>query len=124
MKIACATDDGIHFVSRHFGDANYYNIYDLKDGKYVLVNQIVNTSEEEKQHSDPLKAKNIVALLKENNVDVGLSKAFGPNIVRIKNFITPIIVSVEDIQTGLMQLKKYYTEVEKAMAEKNYLIIK
>ncbi|MFO7886843.1 MAG: NifB/NifX family molybdenum-iron cluster-binding protein [Eubacteriales bacterium] len=124
MKIACATDDGINFISRHFGDANYYYIFELIDGDFVYVDKITNNSEEEKQHADPVKAKSIVKLLKEQNVDVGLAKVFGPNILRIKNIITPVIVSVDDIQSGLMQLKKSYSQVKEAAVSKEYLKIK
>jgi|SRR6056297_753386 len=124
MKIACATDDGINFISRHFGDANYYYIFELIDGDFVYVDKIRNNSEEEKQHADPVKAKSIVKLLKEQNVDVGLAKVFGPNILRIKNIITPVIVSVDDIQSGLMQLKKSYSQVKEAAVSKEYLKIK
>ncbi len=124
MRVACATDDGINFVSRHFGDAKYYYIFELIDDDYVFVEKITNTSDEEKQHADPLKAKNILALLKEQNVEVGVAKMFGPNIVRIKNVITPVIVSVEDIQTGLEQLKEFHAEIERSIAAKKHLVIK
>lgn len=29
LTIACATDDGVNFINRHFGDADYYYIYNL-----------------------------------------------------------------------------------------------
>jgi predicted Fe-Mo cluster-binding NifX family protein len=124
MRVACATDDGIHFISRHFGDAKYYLIYDLVDGEYVLSNKISNTSEEEKQHADPVKAKSIVSLLREQDVEVGVARVFGPNMVRIKKMITPVIVSVDDIGVGLEKLKEYNSEVEKAMLAKEHLVIK
>lgn len=124
MRVACATDDGINFISRHFGDANYYYIFDLIDGDFVYVDKVINTSEEEKQHADPVKAKSILKLLKEKNVEVGLAKVFGPNIVRIKNVITPVIISVDDIQSGLIHLKESYSKVNEAAISKEHLIIK
>ncbi|MBN2261229.1 MAG: dinitrogenase iron-molybdenum cofactor biosynthesis protein [Clostridiales bacterium] len=104
MIIACATDDGKKFIERHFGDADYYVIYELIDGKFVMIDRIVNTTEEEEQHADPVKAKGILDLLHEKNVQVGITKVFGPNIKRIKKHIVPVLVSSDDIEEGLKKV--------------------
>jgi predicted Fe-Mo cluster-binding NifX family protein len=116
MIIACATDDGKQFISRHFGDANYYFIFKLEHNTFVHIDTVVNTTEEEKQHADPNKAKSIVDLLKEKNIDVAITKVFGPNIKRIKKHFVPVLVSVDDINSGLSRLKKSLELVNESIA--------
>jgi predicted Fe-Mo cluster-binding NifX family protein len=106
MIIACATDDGEHFISRHFGDANYYYIFTFENGVFTHIDTVTNTTEKEQQHADPIKAKSIVTLLNEKNIDVAVSKVFGPNIKKIKNHFVPVLVSVDDIESGLLKLKE------------------
>ncbi|OPL08883.1 MAG: dinitrogenase iron-molybdenum cofactor biosynthesis protein [delta proteobacterium ML8_F1] len=108
MIIACATDDGTHFMDRHFGDALYYDLYELSAGGFHFLERIDNTTEEEEGHADPKKARGIVNLLKERGVEAGLTKVFGPNIKRIKKQILPILISEEVIEAGLEKVMKNY----------------
>lgn len=116
MIIACATDDGKNFIDRHFGDADYYMIYELTKGKFVLIDQIVNTSGEEKQHADPVKAKGIIDLLLEKKVQVSLTKVFGANINKVKKHIVPIIISTDDINSGLEKVLENINMIEDQIA--------
>ncbi len=84
IKVAFATDDGKSFMGRHFGDAEHYYIYEIDNNNANFIKKIDNTTEEEKMHADPKKAKGITSLLNEENVNVVVSKVFGPNINRIK----------------------------------------
>lgn len=115
MIVACATDDGKGFISRHFGDAQQYEIYQWNDNQFNYLKTISNTSEEEEGHADPKKAKHIMDLLLESNVDVGLTKVFGPNIKRIKLRLVPVLISTDDIEAGLAVLKDHFTEVSEAI---------
>lgn len=115
MIIACATDDGKSFVSRHFGDAEQYEIYEWRNNQFDHLKTIVNTSEEEEGHADPKKAKNILNLLLEAKVDVGLTKIFGPNIKRIKERLVPVLVSSDDIEQGLAVLEAHLEVVSQAI---------
>ena len=101
MIIAVATDDGKKTIERHFGDAEYYNIYELVNGKFQLIDRIANTTEEEEMHADPVKAKGIAELLVEKNVEVGITKVFGPNIKRVKKHFVPVLVSKETVEESL-----------------------
>ncbi|MCK5764113.1 MAG: dinitrogenase iron-molybdenum cofactor biosynthesis protein [Clostridiales bacterium] len=101
MIIAVATDDGKKTIERHFGDAEYYNIYELVNGKFQLIDRIANTTEEEEMHADPVKAKGIAELLVEKNVEVGVTKVFGPNIKRIKKHFVPVLISKETVDESL-----------------------
>jgi predicted Fe-Mo cluster-binding NifX family protein len=101
MIVACATDDGKHFMDRHFGDAEYYDLYEVSEDTCRFIERIVNNTEEEEGHADPKKARGIVNLLKDRGVEAGLTKVFGPNIKRIKKQILPILTSEEAIEAGL-----------------------
>ena len=90
MKTAFATGDGESFTNRHFGDNDYYDIYDISESESRFIKRINNTAAaiEEKVHADPGKAKGVTGLLKKENVQVVVSKVYGPNIKRIrKNFV-------------------------------------
>lgn len=116
MIVACATDDGELFVSRHFGDASHYDLYEWCHDRFTYVTTIVNTSEAEKEHADPKKAKHIMDLLLEAHVDVGLSKHFGPNIKRVKERLVPVLVATDVIEEGLAEVQKHFEEVVEAIA--------
>ena len=72
LIVAFATNDGEHFMSNHFGDADYYHIYEIDPTSAKFIKVIENTTEEEDEeiHADPKKAKGISELLKEENVFV------------------------------------------------------
>lgn len=86
LLFAFATDDGTKFIDRHFGDANYYDIYEISSNESKFIKRINNTTEEDDEniHADPKKAGSIAKLLNAEKVQVVISKVFGPNIKRIK----------------------------------------
>jgi len=101
LLVACATDNGKNFVDRHFGDANYYNIYKISEKGFEYVKKVENTSEEEKIHADPKKAKGISGFLKKEDVKILVSKQFGANINRMKKKFVPVVVNTDMIEEGL-----------------------
>ncbi len=118
FKVAFATDNGKTFMSRHFGDAEYYYIYEIDNKNAEFIKKISNTTEEEEDvHADPKKAKGISNLLLEENVSVVVSKIFGPNIKRIKKKFVCIVVKDEELDTGIRKvcesIGKIYEEWEK-----------
>ena len=70
MKIAFATDNGKNFMDRHFGDAQYYDIYEIVKDKADFLKRIINTTEEDDEHihADPKKAKGVVNLFKDEEL--------------------------------------------------------
>lgn len=127
LKAAIATDNGKEFLDRHFGDAKYYLIFKIDKNGAELINKIANTSEEEKKHADPKKAKSILNLLKEEEVMVGVSKKFGPNIKRIKKHLVPIIINDQNIEDGILCLIDNYDEIMAAYkkgADRNHMVLK
>ena len=95
MKTAFATGDGKSFTNRHFGDNDYYYIYDISETESRFIKRINNTTVtiEEKEHADPAKAKGVTGLLKEENVKVVVSKVYGPNIKRIRNNFVCVLMN-------------------------------
>lgn len=127
IKIACATDDEIGLSRDHFGSARVYLIYELncETGEITFLEKIKNTTEEERDHGDPVKAKGVSELMKGIDVLVGL--AMGTNIARIRKKFVPVISRKKDIGETLEKLKKKVsnirTEMDKAMGEERTVII-
>jgi len=112
MKIAMATDDGENFIDRHFGDANMYKIYELRPDQVKYIKTIENTvDEEEKIHADPKKAKGIANLLKEEGVQLVASRAFGPNIKRIRKKFVCIVIGEYNLEKGLDLIQKNFDAI-------------
>jgi len=127
LKVAFATDDGKTFMGRHFGDARFYDIYELDEDRASFIKRIENTvDEEEDVHADPKKAKGISTLLLDEKVAVVVSKIFGPNIKRIKKKFVCIVVRDNEIDVGLKKIcnniEKIYIEWEKGKERKHILL--
>ncbi len=112
LKIAIATDDGNSLISRHFGDADNYYIYDLTAHNIQYVGTIKNSVDEEEGHADPKKAKSIAQLLKEEKVEVVVSKLFGPNIKRIIKQFSCVIVSTDDMHKAENLIQQNFTIIK------------
>jgi len=95
---AFATDDGKSFIDRHFGDANYYAIYEISKSEIKFIKKIKNETinYKEETHSDPKKAKGVAELLKNEKVTTVVSKIYGPNIKRIKKKFVCILMNDEN----------------------------
>jgi len=127
LRVAFATDDGKTFMGRHFGDARFYDIYELDGDQASFIKRIENTvDEEEDVHADPKKAKGISTLLLDEKVTVVVSKIFGPNIKRIKKKFVCIVVRDDEIDVGLKKIcnniEKIYIEWEKGKERKHILL--
>jgi predicted Fe-Mo cluster-binding NifX family protein len=108
--VACATDDGKRFIDEHFGNAKFYKIYKIDKENITFIKDIINTTDEEEEgvHADPVKARGIVGILKNENVQAGVSKRFGPNIVKVKKHFVPVVLKEEFIENGLEKVKNNY----------------
>lgn len=104
FRVAFATDDGKCFIERHFGDARFYDIYEIEGDRANYVKRIFNDTEEEEMHADPKKAKGIAGLLRKENVQVVVSRVFGPNIKRIKKKFVCVVVTGNSIEGALVNI--------------------
>jgi predicted Fe-Mo cluster-binding NifX family protein len=111
LIVACATDDGMHFTERHFGDALKYDIYRCDSKQCTKIDEVINTTEEELQHADPVKAKGIVSLLVEKHVNVGMTIVFGPNIKRVKKNFVPVFAGCSRIDEAINKLINHHEQV-------------
>ncbi len=99
ITTAFATDNGKSFTNKHFGDADYYMIYEISLSDAKFIKKISNTTEDDDEeiHADPKKAKSVAKMLKNENVNVVISKIYGPNIKRIKKKFVCILMNNKDI---------------------------
>ncbi len=111
LTAAVATDDGSDLIDRHFGDAKYYYIYRLTPGGMDFVKKIENKTEEERQHADPVKAKGVTGTLKKENVQVAVSRVFGPNIKRIKKNFVCVAAPGKTMEETLEILKNRFSDL-------------
>ena len=111
LIIAAATDDGENFIGRHFGDAGYYKLYRLTPEKAEFIKKITNISEKERMHADPVKAQGVMEMLKEETVQIAVSKVFGPNIKRIKKKFVCVLTNADSIKEVLIVLQKQFSRL-------------
>ena len=111
LILAIATDDEKHFIKRHFGDADRYLIYQLNKENLIFIKKIINNSEEEQSHSDPVKAGSIAKILKEEGTQVLVSRVFGPNIKRMIKKFACVMIHEVSIEQGLEKMKVNYSAI-------------
>jgi len=111
---AFATDDGVNFIDRHFGDARYYDIYKIDADSAEFLKRVQNTSKEEDEdiHADPEKARSIAGILKKENVNVAVSRIFGPNIKRVRRKFVCILMEDILITEALRAVRKNVNKIE------------
>lgn len=114
IRAAFATDDGETFIKRHFGDAEYYLIYDIDPAGCRFVKKIENTTEEEQEevHADPKKAKGVARMLQNEGVTTAVCPVFGPNIKRIRKKFVCILTDAVPIDQAAEVLRNHYSEIE------------
>lgn len=113
MKVAFATDNGNDLMKRHFGDADYYDIYDFSGLEAVFVKRVTNSTEEDESvHADPKKAKGIAGILIKEKVTVVSSLVYGPNLKRIKKKFVCLIMKDKEISTAIEIINKNKDIVE------------
>lgn len=110
IKIACATNDGINLTQDHFGEADYYIVYELDQQKNLrFIEKVKNNSIEEKMHGDPRKAASVSSLLKD--MHVLLCCAMGKNVITMRKKYCPVISRDTNIERALERLKDKYNDL-------------
>ncbi len=100
-----ATDDGINLVDRHFGDASFFEVFDVYPTGCEAVRRVQNdTDEEDGVHAAPKKARGISGILGSHGVQVAVSRVFGPNIKRIKKRFVCVLTRHSDVTGCLDQV--------------------
>jgi predicted Fe-Mo cluster-binding NifX family protein len=117
LKIAFATDDKTRLIDRHFGDAEFYSIYAITSDSYQLLKHIANTVDEEETHADPKKAHGISFILKEQDVEVVVNRAFGPNIKRIVKKFVPVLADYDTIEEAIIYIQNNFEKIETELSK-------
>lgn len=111
LRFAIASEDGHALYNGHFGDSNYYLIYDINGDRFEFIEQIKNRAKGFKEHShgDGKKAVKVSDLLNESEVLCG--RAFGPNIKRIVKKFVPVVVKVNNVEEAIALLQANYDKI-------------
>ena len=95
IRFAFAVNKEESFELKHFGDADKYLIYEFLEGEFKLITEQQNTLkllDESPNHGSKDKGNSIIKLLKENKVNVLVSRQFGPNVKKKNQHFVPIII--------------------------------
>ena len=121
MRIAFASNDGILLADSHFGDAKYFYIYEIDKEGYKFIEKRENTTGEELEHGDEMKARSITSILRDVHVLVGYR--MGPNVNRIKKHFLPIVSRHKRIERNIEILNKNYNIISELYTKKNIIVI-
>jgi len=114
LKIAFALNAEETFEKRHFGDANQYHIYVLKDKVFQLESKEANIFKTI-AHEQKSKADQIIHFLKCRGVSVVVSSQFGRNIKYIVSHFIPVVIRKESPEEVKKILLKHIRWVEEEM---------
>lgn len=129
INVAFATDNGKTFMDRHFGDAKFYDVYEISENASKFIKRIINTIEEDNEHvhAYPEIAKGIAGLFKNENIKVVVSEAFGFNIKRIKKKFVCVLMNDNSISDSIKSIQQKFDTINKEWNigdERNYLNFK
>lgn len=115
LHIVFATDDGETFVDRHFGDAKYFDLYQITPHEVQFIKRFENTVPEHEQHdvhsADVRKASGIAGLFNRDGVQVLVSKKFGANINRMKTKFVCVLDKEQKISESLKTIQSNFERI-------------
>ena len=114
IRAAFATDDGVRFIDRHFGDSRYFRIYEIDETGCRFIRQVKNSGdvEEKDVHADPVKARSVARVLMGEGVNTAVSRIFGPNIKRIRKKFVCVLMDDISIETAVELLRAHAAGIE------------
>ena len=110
LRFACAVNKDNQFVRKHFGDADKYIIYELRDEGMEQISEEINqfkTLDEKHTHGSVKKGNAIIKFLKEKKVNVLVSMRFGKNIKLINEHFIPVQISLKHPAEVILILNKH-----------------
>ena len=121
LRVAFGLEDEMTLTGEHFGDANFFRIYDVyEDGRVVFVDERPNSTpeegEHEEHHGDPRKFKAVIDTLSDCDVLAGFR--MGPNFLRIRDnsdklpYITGTQSLREAVAKILLDFDKLWAQVQ------------
>ncbi|MFA9392904.1 MAG: NifB/NifX family molybdenum-iron cluster-binding protein [Prolixibacteraceae bacterium] len=115
IKFAFAVNQSDIFEARHFGDAEKYMLYEWNNHELLLCGELINrfkNTDEEQEHGSEKKGEAIIEMLRENEVQVLVSKQFGKNIKMVNQFFIPVIINEDSPAQALLKLKNNIKWIE------------
>ena len=119
LIVAFATVDGIAVPRVRFGEAKQYEIYRITADDAMRLESVANPKAGEghgaRSHhhaSGGGKAAGIGRLLAQHGVQVMVSRAFGQNIVRMRERFLPVKVDTEEVAPAIGLLRSHWSQVQ------------
>ena len=122
MKCALAVNNEKNFSDQHFGEAENYLIYTLENGKLLFREKLINPHRqmhEKYNHGVAEKGKAITDLLRKKEVNILVSKQFGPNLSVVNQHFVPVIISDNQPHKVIAVLEKHMNWIEDEYYNKN-----
>ncbi|MCK5688418.1 hypothetical protein KAI87_04060, partial [Myxococcota bacterium] len=134
-KVACATNDGKTLPKDHFGGARRFDVYEVSEDSFELLESINNVTQQgEHHHHDhgeeghgQSKAEKILSLFEKHEVQVVVSQAFGHNFKFVKTQVLPVISRVGEIEEALALIQNNFPAIQERLdagEERKHLILK
>jgi len=129
LIVAIATRDGSQMPKSHFGQAQQFEIYRLsRDGATKLqsaanphASEIRDDASRQAHHARGEKGRGTGTgrLLGGHGVQVMVSRAFGQNIMRMRERFVPVKVDTADVDAAIALLQNHWDAVVSCWAEGN-----
>lgn len=109
IKFAFAVNSSNILEAKHFGDAYKYLVFKWNGKEIFYESEMTNKYKtlDSQEHGSQKKGKAIIALLKEYDLQVLVSRQFGKNIKMVNSHFIPILVPVMNIDEAIQVLHKH-----------------
>ena len=118
IRLAFAVNRAEVFEQKHFGEAEKFLIYKWEATQLVfqqaIENPIFQTTLE--RHS-PEKAELLISLLKEQRINILVSRQFGGNIKKVNAFFIPVQIGSSTPEESIPILKKQMRWIEEELLQ-------
>ncbi|MBN2812989.1 MAG: hypothetical protein JXQ80_02870 [Bacteroidales bacterium] len=115
IRIAFAVNHNAQIEAKHFGDADRYIIGEYVNKEIVLIKEEINTCktmDEQQEHGARKKGLAIVELLKNNQVNILVSRQFGKNVQIVNRHFIQVIVDQAKPEDAIPHLTKHMKHFE------------
>jgi predicted Fe-Mo cluster-binding NifX family protein len=129
LIVAVATVDGAQMPSSHFGQAPQYEIYRVSRVGATRLQSVANPHPRETHDDAPHqhhhgrgeegRGAGIGRLLGGHGVQVMVSRAFGQNILRMRERFVPVKVDTADVDAAIGLLQSHWDAVVSCWSEGN-----
>ncbi len=123
IRVAFGMEDELTLTEEHFGDAEFFKIYDVyEDGRVEYVdsrdNKTPEEEEHEEHHGDPRKFRAVISLLEDCDVLAGFR--MGPNFLRIrdKSDKVPLLTETRVLREAVAKILLKFDEIWEQVREK------